>query len=672
MKNIFVFITVLFSFISVFATNHRDSIDVIHYKINLSSVDFSSKKIKANTIVTFTPNFDNTKTLKLDLIGLKVDKIILTNSKLKSWSQNDSLIILNFKNNLSKKDTVSVSIFYYGSPKKDAYWGGFYFSSKDAFNMGVGMASVPHSFGRVWFPCNDNFTDKATYEYFISVDEKYTAVCGGILQNVKTSSKNNKKINTYYWKQNKAIPTYLASVNIGEYGVIKDVYDGLENNFPIEVYAYKNNVENTEKSIVNLNKAVRIFENLFGPYSWDKIGYSQVSFKSGAMEHAENIAMSSYAFNGTLRNETLLYHELAHSWFGNLVTCKTAGDMWLNEGWACYSEALFLENMYGDKKFVDYNRKRHSLVLLLAHRKDKGYRSLAYMDLDFTYGTTIYKKGADVVHTLRYYLGDSLFFSAVKSYLKKYAFSTASSEDLKNTFSQHTGVNLSDFFDFWVYSSGFPFFEITNWKANNEGANYNVSVNISQRVVGGNKLANSNRVEIFFMDSDFNTVKRTFTFSGKSATQSFSVPFKPVLVMADLNEHIADATIDQSLIINETNTYSFKECFFETDVTNISAKSFLRVTCNFIEPENTESETFILQKKYYWTVEGIWNKEFEATGKFYTSRFMDKDFNKISAKNKIILVYRESSQKKWEQVNVTLKKNFLQTKLQTGQYALSI
>jgi len=634
MKKIYFFLITLFSVLTLFASNHRDSINIIHYKINLSEVDFSSKQIKANTIVSLIPNFDNTKTLKLDLIGLKVAEIIATNTKLKSWSQNDSLIILNFENNIDKKDTVFVSIFYSGSPKKDAYWGGFYFSSKDAFNMGVGMASVPHSFGRVWFPCNDNFTDKATYEYFISVDEKYTAVCGGLLQNVKTSSKDNKKINTFYWKQNKAIPTYLASVNISEYGIIKDIYNGLQNNFPVEVYAYKNNVENTEKTIVNLKKAVRIFENLFGPYSWDKIGYSQVSFKSGAMEHAENIAMASYAFNGTLKNETLLYHELAHSWFGNLVTCKTAGDMWLNEGWASYSEALFLENMYGNKKFIDYNRKRHQLVILMAHNIDKGYRSLAYMDLDYTYGTTVYKKGADVVHTLRYYLGDSLFFSAVKFYLKKYAFSTASSEDLKNTFSQHTGVNLTDFFDFWVYSSGFPFFEITNWKTNNNGSNYIVTVDISQRVIGGNKLANSNRVEIFFMDSDFNTVKRIFTFSGKSASQSFSVPFKPVLVMTDLYERIADATLDQSIFINETNTYKFKECFFETDVTNISAKSFLRITLNFI--------------------------------------FIDDNFKQKSTKNNTILVYRKSAKEKWEQVNFIIKNNNYQTKLKNGQYALAI
>ncbi len=670
MKKLYLlFIFVLYTSSYIFATNHRDSIDVIHYNINLSILNISSKNIKASTYITLTPKFNNTFSFKLDLQKLTVSKLSLKNAKLKSWSQNDSLITIFLKKKINKKDTIIVLLKYNGTPIKDAEWGGFYFSQKDAFNMGVGMASIPHSFGRAWFPCNDIFTDKATYEYHITVNKKNIAACGGLL----ISSYEKKDTRTFYWKQDKPISTYLASVDISDYSIIRTNYKGIKRNIPIEIFAFKNNVEKTKKSLINLKSAVNIFEKLFGPYAWDKIGYSEVSFADGAMEHAGNIAMSSYAFDGTTKNETLLYHELSHSWFGNLVTCKSAKDMWLNEGWASYCEALFLEKMYGKQRFRNFNRRRHFQVLFLAHRIDQGYRSVANMDLSHTYGTTVYKKGADIVHTLRFYLTDSLFFPAVKKYLQKYAYSNASTEDLKNTLSKETGVNLDDFFNFWLYSPAFPFFEISDWHAEKtKDNNYKVSVKMTQRLIGGNKLANSNRIEVFFMDSDFNTQKRIFKFSGDSAWNNFDIPFKPVLVMPDLYEHTEDATIDKYTFIIKKGDYAFNECLFDAEVKNITDTSFLRVTCNCIAPPNSENPKLLLQKNYYWTIEGLWNKNFQAIGKFYLTRLMDLNFTKLFARKKITLVFRKSSKENWHETKFKLIDNYIETNLKTGQYALAV
>lgn len=670
MKKICILILSLLSFFSLFAQNHRDSIDVLHYNINLSIIDFSSKQIDGYTYINLSPYFDNTKTIKLDLEKLHVKTISANNKKIDSWYYDDSVITINFKKSLNKNDTVNLAIFYYGSPIKDASWGGFYFSSKDAFNMGIGMSSIPHSFGRVWFPCNDNFTDKASYEYNITVNKSYIVACGGVQIDVKTSSKD-KNLSTFCWKQNNIIPTYLASIDIANYFLIKDQFQAIERTIPIEIFSYSYNVANTKKTFVNLKSAMQIFENLFGPYAWDKIGFSQVSFAQGAMEHAENIAMASFAFDGTTNNETLLYHELSHSWFGNLVTCKTAEDMWLNEGWASYAEALFTENMYGQEKFLEYNRLRHFEVLFYANKIDHGYRALANMDLNYTYGTTIYKKGADVVHTLRNYIGDSLFFPAVRFYLQKYAFSNASTEDLKNTLSEKTGINLNDFFDFWVYSSGFPFFEITNWETVKNADNYDVSVKIKQKLIATNETANSNRINIFFMNNDFKIVKKTFLFSGDSALQTFSIPFSPTIVLCDLYEQTADATLDKFIFISQKNSYKFQECLFDAEIENVTDSSFLRVTCNCIEPESTMNNEFILQKNYYWTIEGIWNKDFEAKGRFYITKLMDLNFRKYP-KEKIIMLFRKSSSEKWNEINSKLKDNFLETELYQGQYALAI
>ncbi len=657
----------IFVYLGSFAQNYRDSIDVQNYKIYLTVKDFSEKQISATAEISLLPVFDNTLRIKLDLLGLNVDKVSVSGAKMKKWTYDGKNLTILFKKPVNSGDLLTVTVSYGGHPQEDKDWGGFYFTHIDAYNIGVGMSAVPHSFGRIWFPCNDVFTDKATFEYIVTVDKKYTAACGGVL--TKTDSTATTK--TFYWKQNVEIPPYLASVAISDYDVISYTYKGIDRDIPLQIFAYDGRANDVRKSLQNLDTALRIFENLFGAYKFERVGYAQVSFQAGAMEHAENIAMTSYAFDGTLKNETLLYHELSHSWFGDLVTCKTAGDMWLNEGWASYCEALFLENMYGKQKFRDYNRLRHFKVLHFAHQYDHGYRSVADMDINFTYGTTVYKKGADVVHTLRFYLGDSLFFPAVKKYLNDYAFKNATTEDLKKSLSQSTGINLDDFFDFWVYSKGFPFFEIKNFKTWQKDSIYRVSVRTEQRTVGSDKLANSNRIEVFFMDSAFNTVSRIFEFSGKNAIDTFDVPFKPVLVMSDLYERTADATIDKYTFLVKQGEYIFDECLFDADVEKITDTAFLRVTCNCIEPDKQKAG-YMFQQNYYWTVEGIWNDDFQATGKFYLTTLMDMNFTKLHKPKDIILMYRQNPETEWQEIDYQYNKDFLTAELKAGQYALAI
>lgn len=667
-KTIYIILLLTLS-IRVFSQNFRDSIDVTKYRISLSILDFSNKNISGNTIVTLKPVFDNTKTIKLDLLELDIDKILVNDKKTKKWTYNDSIITINLKNAINKDEYINVQVFYSGTPQKDKSWGGFYFSSKDAYNMGVGMAAVPHSYGRVWYPCIDNFTDKATYEYYITVDDKYKVSCGGHQVPMKFKPEDQF---TYHWIQENEIPTYLSSITIGNYDIIEDTYEGIERDIPIEIYTYKGKKSTTEKSFVNLKTVMGIYENLFGAYQWDKIGYSEVSFSGGAMEHAGNTTITHYAFDGTLQNETLFYHELSHSWFGNLVTCESAKDMWLNEGWASYCESIFLENLYGNKRFKDYNRNRHYDVIHSAHKIDKGYRSVGNMDINYTYGSTIYDKGAEVVHTLRNYLGDSLFYPAVRVYLKKYAFATANTEDLKNTLAEETNVNLDDFFDFWVYSKGFTFFEISNYSVKPNGENFDITVKVNQRLVETENFANSNKLELNFMDSSFNIVSKIIKFSGESGKQTYTLPFNPALVMLDINEKTADATIDKYSIINKKGEYIFDESLFDAKVLEISDSSFLRVTCNCIEPNNSKMPGYIFQKNYYWTIEGLWNDDFKAKGMFYISNLMDKTFLKSHNSKDFILMYRENMNQEWKEIEFNYNKKYLEADLKTGQYIFAL
>ena len=648
--------------LSTNAQTFRDSIDVLKYNINLD-VNIKARIISGTTDVILTPVYDNTKKIILDLQGLNVSQIKIDDKYLKekTWSQNNNKLCIELNKSLKSKDTVKIEITYSGHPQKDSYWGGFYWGRDYAFNLGVGMDAIPHSFGRIWFPCNDTFTDKAKIETTITVPAGYTATADGILV--------SHKGNTFHYKLDKEIPVYLASVAVADYSVWKNSYTSVSGKkIPVEVYYLNDRTQNPGQSLTHLNDVLRIFEQKFGAYQWDLVRYSSISFNGGAMEHAENISMPSMALTGTLSQETLLYHELSHHWFGDLVTCANSYDMWLNEGWASYCEAIMKQDLYGEQAFRDYNRMRHFKVIYLAHVYDNGYKPVANIDLQHTYGTTVYKKGADVLHTLRYYIGDSLFFPAVRKYLQTFAWKNATTEDFKNSLEQNAGINLDDFFDFWLYSASLPFFEITDVKNKDN----QTIVTVNQRVVGDTVLAKSNRLEIFFIDSTLKKHKRIFEFSGEQGTDTFNLGFTPAQVCLDLDEHTADLTLDRYYIVKDTGTYIFDESFFDAVVTNVTDSAFLRVSANCIEPEHLQNNDYLFQQNYYWTVEGVWNDDFKAYGKFYFTRLMDLNFTKLHRTSEIKLLYRPASNSKWQEINYEFKKDYLWAPLKKGQYCFAI
>ena len=443
----------------------RNDIDILHYSINLDITDFENKQISGNTIVQLIPLKKSSSEIKLELLKMEIDSIFLFNEKLNSFKYDGKIITIPYNLKSSEgKCCTKINIYYHGQPVQDLAWGGFFFSDSSAYNIGVGMAADPHGFGRVWFPCSDSFTDKASYDFKITVPSKYKAVCSGKLEDVL---KNNDGTKTYSWSLKQEVPTYLVSVAVAKYTIVEDLYKGIKRDIPISLYVYPEDSANAVYSFKNLKKAMASFEKGYGEYVWDRVGYVEVPFTSGAMEHVCNIAYPEYAIDSTLMRETLMAHELSHHWFGNLVTCKTASDMWLNEGWASYSEALFKEDVHGKDAYKEYVRENHIKVLTQAHVMDNGYRAVSGVPHKYTYGKTVYDKGADVAYTLRGYMGDSLFFSSLTQYLKAFAYSSASSYDFQNSMSKYSGIDLTDFFDTWVFEKGFPHFSVASFNTKN-------------------------------------------------------------------------------------------------------------------------------------------------------------------------------------------------------------
>jgi len=657
-----------------------DSIDVVHYTINLTEVDFVNCKLKGFTDLQIVLQQDGLDTILLDLIALTVDSIWVDEISIDSFTYDYRWIKIPLPFQYDKGTSIQVSVFYHGKPARDPAWGGFYFSGNTAYNMGVGMGSFPHNFGRAWYACVDNFIDRATYDYFITVDNGLTAVCSGVLEELYN---NEDGTTTYHWRMKQEIPTYLCSVAISDYIAIHDTLDGVAQPIPSSLYVHPKDSLNAVRSFRNLPKYLKHFEAMFGPYSWDRIGFVIVPFRGGAMEHAANIAVNNRSVDGTLGSEMLFVHEFAHNWFGNLVTCQRAEDMWLNEGWASYAEALYIEREYGTDRFKEYVRENLHNVLRAAHIMNNEYYAVAGIPHEMTYSGITYNKGASIAHTLRSYLGDEKFFKGLKLYFSRYKYRDISSADFRDFWSKTTETDLDDFFNSWVFSPGFPHFSIDSFTIGKTLSGYNVRLFLQQKLKGTDAFSFSNRIEVTFMDDNWHRHIVLADFSGEYSEKTFFLPFNPSVVMVDLDEKISDATTDHFKVIDSPGDYDYDATYCIVHLKEVSDSIFLRVVHNWIAPDGFKSErkNQRISTSRYWNIEGIFPSSFMAGASFqYNTRKsgrsggLDHDLN-ISPNESLIMFYRESADYDWEICDHSvagdnLSGKVLVTNLLPGEYAL--
>ncbi|HOY32149.1 MAG TPA: M1 family aminopeptidase [Bacteroidales bacterium] len=685
--------TLLLFFITITAFPARntksvsDSLDVLNYSINLNLTNLPSHTISGFTTLRITPLANNLSVVKLDLLKLNIDSIYVENSLLTTFTYNDTVIGISLPQSLNMDDTVDITVFYHGIPQTDASgWGGFYFSSDNSFayNLGVGFDAVPHNYGRVWFPCIDDFVDRATCDCYITVTNGKMAVCGGTLLSVSDHGNNTS---TFHWRMHAPVPSYLISVAVGDYVAVTDTFNGMSGHVPVNIYVRPSDTNNAKGSFINLKQILGIFENRFGPYRWERVGYVGVPFDNGAMEHATNIAYPLSCINGGLDYESLYAHELSHQWFGDLTTCSTAKDMWINEGWASYCESIYRELLYGVDSYKNNVRQNHFNVVKSAHAIDDGYRALYGIPDEYTYSTTVYDKGADVVHTLRNYLGDSVFFAAVTSLLNDYQFRDISSAGLRDYLSTHTGVNLNDFFQAWVFSPGFPHFSIDSFIVTQTSPQIKVRAYVRQRLNHAPAFAHSNKVEITFGKNDWQFFTDTIRFSGESGSREFTLPFIPDFAMLDFNEKISDAITDMYEVVKTTGTYNLPLSFCDLVVNSVHDSALVRVEHSWVAPDPLKypaPDIKRLSDYHYWKVDGIFPADLRIGARFRYNRVTSPSGSidnillpTTSSADSLLLLYRANAASDWVVTHFSRLGNFtighlIVDTLRRGEYCLAV
>lgn len=595
-----------------------DTINILNYDIHLDFLALTGNNIKASCKIDFASKMDDVDGISLDLLGLTVDSV-KSNNALLNFTHNEALLRVSFPVIMNSNDLGEIEVFYHGTPVVDpSGFGGFYFNDGYAYNMGVGMTAEPHNYGRVWHPCFDNFVERATYEVTVVSAAGKTAYGNGYIAN-ESVGPNNENIRT--WKIDEEIPTYLACIGVGDYVEVNQNYTSelTGNVIPIVLASKASDTVKVKNSFLHLPEAIAAFEDGYGSYKWNKVGYTMVPFNGGAMEHATCIMYPLFAVNGTLEWETLMAHELSHHWWGNLVTCRTAEDMWINEGLAAFSESLFLEYLYGYENYLANLKKTHRNVIQRAHFNDGGFLPLSGIPHNATYGSHTYDKGAVQMHNLRTYLGDIDFFYGLRYIQNNFTHKDIDAAEFRDALTVATGKDMTAFFDNYIFNPGFNGFEIDSFVVTPQNDIYDVQVFIQQKVFEAPELFENVPIELSFIDEDWNSAVVETTVSGEFSTFNITLAYEPKAIVLNESSRLLNAVTGESIKATGTGVSQLNHANFHITIQAEEDSSFVRVEHYRLAPdpivEEEMAEHFVISPDRYWKIDGVWSESFTAKGR---------------------------------------------------------
>lgn len=584
-----------------------DSIDLIKHTIFIDLTDFNGFTTRSACAIDFSALTDGISALPLDLKGQQVDSVIHSSGQL-DFDHSGEILTISLPETMSSGQTDQVTVFYNGGAVTDpSGFGGFYFNSNIAYNIGVAFSDLPPSYGRAWFPCFDNFVEKSTYEFQILTSGGRSAYCNGLIQS-KDTLNGDTLLTT--WVMDYEIPSYLASVAVSNYDQINWEFERMAGDtIPVILAGGSQNINNLANAFSNLETVFHAFEEWFGPYRWPRVGYNITPV--GAMEHSTNISFPSVLAGTNPQTEPVMAHELAHEWFGNLVTCATSQDMWLNEGWAEFLSILAYEAISGPEEYAARMRSNHRDMLHKAHYLDGGWLTMNNIPPELTYGEHVYNKGALMAHTLRGYLGDDLFFSAMKSYLNTFEYKNASSEDLRDFLNAQPDIDVTDYFNDWIFQPGWAQFSVDEIIVNGSGSEFNVQLEIRQRLREAENFYQNVPVTLSLYDEDWNVFDQQIIVGGELTNLEVIAPFAPVFATLNRDDKLswavtATETELTSVGINLLN-HSFASCI----VNEIQNPVKFRIEKNWVGPGGeSENNEYLISPDRYWRVKGLADNAF--------------------------------------------------------------
>ncbi|MFC2130249.1 M1 family aminopeptidase [Bacteroidota bacterium] len=407
--------------------------------------------------------------------------------------------------------SATVTVYYHGSMTleyntRTLKWGGVKYQNNVLFAMGVGFYNNYVSTTQHWLPCYDLPSDKATFKCKFIVPSAIFVASNGLLTGQGSIDTNE----IYIWEHNNDCATYNYTFAASNY-IPVNFGDG---ELPMVVYCKPEDTTNTRIVFKLLPDMVKAYEKRFGEYPFEKVGY--VLTPTGSMEHETMISFAEklVRFSKDTVNEVGA-HELAHMWFGDMVTPYDFRDAWLNEGFATFCESIWYDELFGPDVYLKHQDDMRAFYISSPNgARYEGIFSLydfPRSNASSNYPGTIYKKGGSVIGMLRYELGDSIFFEATREYINRAKYANVSTEFLKEVYEEVSGIDLDWFFDQWVYGKGWPQLEV---EFENTG-NGTYKLNFEQVQPDSFGIYTNVPVEVGFEDSGGEIEYRIFTLNQK-------------------------------------------------------------------------------------------------------------------------------------------------------------
>ncbi|MEO6537683.1 MAG: M1 family aminopeptidase [Ferruginibacter sp.] len=443
-----------------------DNFDVKYYRCEWE-VDPAVRYIKGKVTIYFYVSA-TAANITLDLMSPLMTDSVKQRDALLSFSQPTNALLINFAAPLNAGNIDSVSIYYRGVPANTGF--GAFIQSSHAGTPVLWTLSEPYG-SRDWWPCKNNLGDKAdSVDIFVTHPFAYKAASNGLLQSETLTAGGTKLIT--HWKHRYPIASYLMCFAVTNYTVFNNSVQLGSTVLPMQTYCYPESLALFQTNTPLVLNAMQLFHNYFGDYPFIKEKYGHVQFGfGGGQEHQTSTFIVT-------PDESLMAHELAHQWFGDKITCGSWDDIWLNEGFATFCAAFYMEIKYPATLLV--NRKAVINNITSLPNGSVKVDDTTNVSRIFN-GRLSYNKGSNLLNMLRFKLGDSLFFKALRQYQKDPAviYGYAHTEDLKRNLEKVSGVNLANFFTQWYNGQGYPSYKVEWSQLGSENVNIKLSQSTS-------------------------------------------------------------------------------------------------------------------------------------------------------------------------------------------------
>lgn len=430
-------------------------IDVLHYRIE-ARIDLREKSLDGTTTILFRP-LRPVRKIELDAAqDISVREVRMGDRVLSTWHEDETLYIILPRETSSE---TSITISYTAKPSR-----GLNFVLPDEGYPDkpvMAWTQGETEYNHFWFPCYDYPNDRATTETIVTVPDPYEVISNGRL----VEKKKKEGWTTWHWKQEVSHPVYLVSLAIGEFDTYADQWRGR----PVTYHVPRGRYEEADvlRCLGMTPHMLEFFSKKIGiEYPYPKYAQTLVwDFIWGGMENTSATTLYQWAVSPEEGREGLIAHELAHQWFGDYLTCRTWGDIWLNESFATYFSWIWFEHRYGDDRMRrEMNNGIGGLWNLEKKYRRPTVNPVYTLPMD-VFDSYAYPRGAWVLHMLRDLLGDEAWWKGIRLYVKRWADSGVQTGDLLWAMEEAAGNDLDWFFDQWLYQVGHPEFTVSHeWR----------------------------------------------------------------------------------------------------------------------------------------------------------------------------------------------------------------